>query len=391
MFHCSVRPVSQFLLVMSLEGEVSRERSPRSLGTGSRTKPPNWKGYKCFAVGVAYSGDEYFGFQWQPGDTPTVERDIQKALVDARFLAPEYLTDQFKEYLYWSRAARTDRGVHAAMNVVACRLDDTQIKKSGADAPSVGSPMALDQEDFVARLNAHLPPQIRALFVNRVTMRFDARVHCDRRRYEYYLPSVIGDRTIDIDTLRAQLLHYKGTHNFHNFTKGMHVNDKSAFRHIQDIDVSDIGAKFLVVSLLGQSFLLNQIRKMVSLALEVTLGLAPGDAIQEALTSKSLVHTHMVPGEGLLLDRMSYKAYDTHKCGDYTITTPFSWLIGSEEEPELGNAWVLEHWAKSKQSLVAEHVLPKLAPLFDFWLNEVVIPNDWVKRHLPVEEEEVVS
>ncbi len=377
---------------MSQEEEsLDRERSPR------HTQPPNWKSYKCFAVGIAYSGEGYFGFQLQPGDTLTVEKDIQLALVQAGYIDAEYFScEKYKHNLYWSRAARTDRGVHAAMNVVACRMDDSQVKKSVACSEgSVANPMALDQEDFVTRLNECLPAQIRALFINRVTMRFDARVHCDRRRYEYYLPSEISGKFLDSEKLQTEMKKFQGTHNFHNFTKGMHANDKSAFRHIQDVHVekvvvvdgSSVGddgqlKTFFLVSLLGQSFLLNQIRKMVSLAAEVALGLAPSDAIEQALTSKDLVHVHMVPGEGLLLERMSYKAYDTHKCGDYTVTTPFSWLIGSEEEPEVGNEYVLSNWAAQKRALVDTEVLPKLQPLFEFWLNEVIIPNDWVTRHL---------
>jgi hypothetical protein len=159
----------------------------------------------------------------------------------------------------------------------------------------------------------------------------------------------------------------------------MKAEDKAAFRHIPSIQVLDYD-NTIVVSLVGQSFLLNQIRKMVSLALEVSLDLAPANAIENALESKQLVHIHMVPGEGLLLDKLYFKAYDTHKCGDYLVTRPFSWLIGDENE-EGGDEFVLDQAAQFKKTLVTEKVIPQLVSLFDFWLNKVVLPNSWDKRN----------
>ena len=350
-----------------------RERSPRN---GTDPDIPNRRHYKCYAIGVAYSGEGYLGFQFQPGDTPTVEKDFQTALITAGFIHSSMVSDERnRQLLYWSRAARTDKGVHACMNIISCRMDSLAIPHKQEE---------LDQEKFVEKLNTYLPSQIRALFINRVTMRFDSRINCDRRRYEYYIPKNIGDRTVEIDGLRQQFEKYKGTHNFHNFTKGMKMDDKSAFRHIASVDVVEHDSDTVVVRLVGQSFLLNQIRKMVSLTLEVSLGLAPNDAIEHALTSRQLTHIHMVPGEGLLLDKLYYKAYDTHKCGDCKVTTPFFWLISDEHE-EGGDSFVLDQVDEFKKMLVNEKILPGLKKLFDFWFNEVVIPNDWVLRHRPVE------
>lgn len=356
---------------------VDRERSPRSHGV---VEIPNRRKYKCFAVGVAYSGDGYFGFQFQPGDVPTVEKELQTALISAGFIDKIMVEDEkSRQFLYWSRAARTDRDVHACMNVFACRMDSDLIaQKSGSDE--------LDQQAFVSKLNSFLPPKVRALFINRVTMRFDARINCDRRRYEYYVPSMIGEKVVSKESIERQMRKYLGTHNFHNFTKGMAHNNKASFRHIASVTVDGFASsgdeQFYVVRLLGQSFLLNQIRKMVSLAVESALGLCPEDAIEQALSSPDTVHIHMVPGEGLLLEKLIFKAYDTHKCGDLKVTTPFSWLIGDDQD-EGGDEYVLDHIVEFRKNLVTAEILPKLPNLFSYWLNEVVIPNDWVKRHEP--------
>ena len=56
-------------------------------------------------------------------------------------------------------------------------------------------------------------------------------------------------------------------------------------------------------------------------------------------------------------------------------------MIGDENE-EGGEAFVLDQVAQFKSGLVRDKILPGLSGMFDYWLNEVVIPNDWVKRHL---------
>jgi tRNA pseudouridine38-40 synthase len=355
--------------------EVSRERSPRNGGV----EIPNRRKYKCYAVGVAYSGKGYFGFQFQPGDVPTIEKELQSALIAAGFIDKVMVEHEpSRQFLYWSRAARTDRGVHACMNVFSCRMDSDKIAQK-SDGSS-----ELDQEAFLSCLNSVLPAEkIRVLFINRVTMRFDARLHCDRRRYEYFVPSTIGDKRLDMDSFKSQLTKYIGTHNFHNFTKGMRVDDKASFRHIPSITVSQYendSADFYVIQIIGQSFLLNQIRKMVSLAIESALGLCPPDAIEQALTRTDTVHIHMVPGEGLLLEKLIFKAYDTHKCSDYKVTTPFSWLIGDDQD-EGGDEMVLKNISEFRINLVKTEILPQITDLFSNWINEVVIPNDWEKRH----------
>ena len=356
------------------EEDPVRERSPRS--------KPSFRNYKCFAMGIAYCGEGYFGSQIQPGDLPTVERDLQKALVDAGLVDSRLLTeDSLKSQFFWSRAARTDRGVHACMNLVACRLDSSKIKSSNSEPATPTSPLVLDQADFVANLNKHLPDAIRAVFINRVTMRFDARLNCERRRYEYYLPRAIGPLSIDWEALNGEMQKFVGTHKFHNFTKSVKYSTKQAVRHIVAIDVTPFGEDFICISLLGQSFLLNQIRKMIGLAVEVVLGLAPPDSVSAALTSPNVVHVHMVPGEGLLLDRLFFTGYDLHRCGDYAVTTPFSWILGEENDMSDMDSFVQKQLTQFKTGLLPEFVLGKLEGAFQFWMDKVVLANPWDKRH----------
>lgn len=70
------------------------------------------------------------------------------------------------------RAARTDKGVSAVGQLVSLKML-----------------VEFPNYDIVASINKHLPAQIRVLGYTKVTAGFDARKHCDKRRYEYVLPA----------------------------------------------------------------------------------------------------------------------------------------------------------------------------------------------------------
>ena len=68
------------------------------------------------------------------------------------------------------RCARTDKGVHAAGNVISLKL-------------------IVEDEDIVQRINAHLSPQIRVWGIEQTTGSFSAYQACDSRIYEYLIPT----------------------------------------------------------------------------------------------------------------------------------------------------------------------------------------------------------
>uniref|UniRef100_A0A0D3F8P0 Pseudouridine synthase I TruA alpha/beta domain-containing protein n=1 Tax=Oryza barthii TaxID=65489 RepID=A0A0D3F8P0_9ORYZ len=104
--------------------------------------------------------------QKNPG-ARTIEGDLEEALYRAGAV-PE--ADRAAPRRYdWARAARTDKGVSAAAQVVSGRF-------------------YVDPPVFTDRLNAQLAPQIRAFGYVRVTNSFNAKKFCDRRRYVYLLP-----------------------------------------------------------------------------------------------------------------------------------------------------------------------------------------------------------
>lgn len=82
------------------------------------------------------------------------------------------------------RAARTDKGVSAVGQLVSLKM-------------VVGH----TNYNVIENINKHLPAQIRVLGYTKTTAGFDARKHCDKRRYEYVLPAW----AFDPDSCRSRL------------------------------------------------------------------------------------------------------------------------------------------------------------------------------------------
>lgn len=118
---------------------------------------------------IGYCGTGYNGMQIQNNpDVKTIEAEIFKAFIAAGAVSQENSTDLKKNG--FMRAARTDKGVHAAGNVISCKL-------------------ILEDEDIMHKINSHLPEKIRLWGIERVNRSFDCRKLCSSRVYEYLLPT----------------------------------------------------------------------------------------------------------------------------------------------------------------------------------------------------------
>eukprot|EP00911_Craspedida_sp_UC1_P001262 UC1_evm1s950 len=199
--------------------------------------------------------------------------------------------------MQFQRTARTDKGVHAVRQVVSLKLGW--------------------QQGLEARINAHLPEDIRVFWVARVTKAFNCKNACSGRRYEYMLPTyalmhkdyrVSTDFRVSseqVEVLRTCLGKYVGTRNYHNFTSKMAYENGSANRYITSFECSEPferqGLEWVSLTVCGQSFVLNQIRKMVGLACAVTRGYCGMDVFERAFSSAK-VEVPRAPGLGLMLD-----------------------------------------------------------------------------------------
>ncbi|KAL1838174.1 hypothetical protein VTJ49DRAFT_2976 [Mycothermus thermophilus] len=119
------------------------------------------------AVMIGYAGTGYHGIQINHKEK-TIEGDIFAAFVAAGAISKANADDPRKSSLV--RCARTDKGVHAAGNVLSLKL-------------------IVEDEDIVDKINQHLPDQIRVWGIQRTSNGFSCYQACDSRQYEYLMPS----------------------------------------------------------------------------------------------------------------------------------------------------------------------------------------------------------
>ncbi|KAL1796723.1 hypothetical protein ACET3X_005263 [Alternaria dauci] len=119
------------------------------------------------AVMIGYSGTGYKGMQIDYKQK-TIEGDLFNAFVAAGAISKANASDPKKSSLV--RCARTDKGVHAAGNIVSLKL-------------------IIEDEDIVDKINSHLPDQIRVWGIQRTIGSFSCYQACDSRWYEYLIPT----------------------------------------------------------------------------------------------------------------------------------------------------------------------------------------------------------
>ena len=213
--------------------------------------------------------------------------------------------------------------------------------------------MILQKSNTIDLINEALPSCIRVFAIRRVVRSFVPKDQCDWREYEFLLPTYalasvaksaasasVSDGSsqpateelstvpfdpqqrsseleqlrsrfrLSADTLellRACLAKYQGTHRFHNFTSGKTAKDASSKRYIISFTSSDPfvaqGIEWVRLTVVGQSFMLHQIRKMVGLVVSVVRNGDDVVLMNQALSTES-VRLPMVPGVGLVLNKV---------------------------------------------------------------------------------------
>ena len=292
---------------------------------------PNAKRKVCLLV--AYTGAPYQGLQKNPGAT-TVEETLEVAMHKAGAITDDNFGTLQK--ISWSRAGRTDKGVHAVGQIIGCKL-------------------VLHPEPMIDRINEQLGEGsgVKVLGIERATAGFCAHTLCSSREYEYLLPvymlrppvaaaeapaasesgapaSVAAAASTPLseeesERLRRLLAQLQGTHPFHNFTDvgklgrdehggKLKADHKSATRYIKsltaDAPQTHGGVVFVPLRFHGQSFLLHQIRKMVAIVCACMRGTAPADAIERALTQPRVPPIPLAPGCALTLRKCFFDQYE---------------------------------------------------------------------------------
>ncbi|GMJ14397.1 hypothetical protein like AT1G20370 [Hibiscus trionum] len=110
------------------------------------------------------------------------------------------------------------------------------------------------------------------------------------------------------------LNHYVGSHNFHNFTTRTKAEDPAANRYIVSFHANKVvtveGIDFVKCEVVGQSFMLHQIRKMIGMAVAVTRNCAPESLIETAMRKDVRINVPTAPEVGLYLDECFFSSYN---------------------------------------------------------------------------------
>lgn len=219
------------------------------------------------ALKFAYDGRKFHGYARQP-QLKTVEGEIIKTLVKHGFI------EDTKESCVKS-ASRTDKGVSALSNVIAFNTDSSK-------------------EHIFQELKDDLT-DILVYGIKDVEPDFYPR-YAKQRTYRYYLKK---NKNLEIDKVLSATASFAGEYNFSNFARMEEFKDP--VRTIDNIIVTDQD-DFLIIDFYAQTFLWNQVRKIVSAIQKMGVGKIEKEQIIEALHNPNKkVDFGLAPAEPLIL------------------------------------------------------------------------------------------
>lgn len=244
------------------------------------------------ALWIWYRGGNFRGFQRQP-EGPTVQAALEEALGSVG--VPATIMP----------SGRTDRGVHARMQVVSVRLEPGD------------SAEALEK-----RLPPRLPPGLGLCAVRRPGS-FHAQWSASGKEYRYRVqlggtleptwapyaldasaePLFQGARAVTPERLEALLGAAVGTRDFIAF------HEKSSPRKprtLESATLHALGGGLYEARLRGDGFARYQVRYLMGSALKVAAGLLPEDAWKAALETGAALEGFKAPAQGLVLWEVRY-------------------------------------------------------------------------------------
>ena len=356
---------------------------------------------------VGFLGQQYSGFQINGGQR-TIQAELEYAMYKSGLLERCNFGQPSK--YGWTTSARTDKGVHACAQVCGAKL-----RFDGS----------LDH--VREQINDQLPADIRILDVKKVPRAFNAKNARNKVRYQYMIPSfLLQDRTTlketlyrhapnsnpdnrewrktalsaeessliynsfkdyratkeQISKLRESLKVYEGTHSYHNYTRGKSFEEGSSTRFVLSFYASDPvisehdGMEWIPTHVVGQSFLLNQIRKMISMAVDVARGAATIKAMDDSFTGR-LMRVNICPAQGLFLE-MSYYEYFNDRQNPNNNADDLDW--SSENADQIA----VSRWRNFKENQIMPRIMQEESSQYNF-INYIYIHESKFnfKKYLP--------
>lgn len=240
-----------------------------------------------YKIVFSYDGSKYFGYAIQKNEEMTIQGVLENALKTI-----------FSENIKISASGRTDKGVHALMQVATFSVN----KK-------------IDKQKFLYSLNKLTPNDIYIYKVSMVKDDFDARFSCKAKIYEYlintkeYNPFLrnfeIVETRLNIKKMKECAKIFLGEHNFKNFTSKKEDQDnfvrtiyKISFKKKKD---------HLIISFKGNGFMKYMVRKLMGAILEVGKNNLSLNEVENFLNEdKREIITYTAPPHALYLKKVIY-------------------------------------------------------------------------------------
>ncbi len=236
---------------------------------------------------IKYDGEKYKGWQRLGGDIPTVQGKIEAVL-----------SAFFGKNIEISGAGRTDAGVHALNQVASFSICDT-----------------VDLKELKTYLNRYLPKDIAVISVSEMPEDFHARFSAKSKTYVYRILtsenpferkySMPVFEKLDINEMKKAAGYFVGTHDFTAFTNAK-SKKKSRVRTIYETEIKEI-SDIIEITVKGNGFLHNMVRRMVGLIIEIGLGRLTADSVPEIISSLDRSRINLVAeAGGLFLKETEY-------------------------------------------------------------------------------------
>ena len=224
------------------------------------------------ALGVAYRGQNYHGWQSQP-DGNTVQDKLEKALA-------EFVGLPRGEVVATVCAGRTDAGVHALNQVV-----------------HFDAPVAREIFSWVRGTNRYLPEDIAVQWAQNVEPDFHARNGARGRQYAFLVresavrPAIEAGlcgwvfRPLDVDAMREASQALIGEHDFSSF-RSSHCQALSPVKQMRRIQVDRIG-DYWRFDFEASAFLHHMVRNVMGALITIGSGNQPPSYMAQLLAERN--------------------------------------------------------------------------------------------------------
>lgn len=241
---------------------------------------------KRYALGFSYIGTEYVGYQSQGTNNAVQDR-------------VEYAVSKVANHpVRVGCAGRTDKGVHALMQVVHF---DTTSERS--------------DRQWVKGINANLPNDIVVLWISEQDETFDARFSARSRAYVYLLNTQDQDlimsqyswfvKDLDVEKMKEAMAYLLGEQDFHVF-QSRHCQAKHSMRCIQEVSIQKVGG-MIYFYIKANAFLHHMVRKIVATLVGVGEGKLSPESVKIMIEEKDRdAVPGQAPAKGLFLKQVEY-------------------------------------------------------------------------------------